>query len=313
MDQPVTERGFVRGCWRTARRWLRTGTTDGLLRRVALWVAGLSLLALYGRTVAGLIRTWWINPDYAHGFLIAPLCLYLVWRRRAQLAVLDVRPSAAGACVVALSLCVFVAGQLGAEQFLARVSLIGVLAGSVVFLMGWAQARLLAFVFGLALLTIPLPAIIFNQIAQPLQLLASTVAEETLVALRIPALREGNVIFLSTATLEVAEACSGIRSLFSLLATGLVYGYFTDDHVGRRTLLAVATVPIAIMANAVRVAGTGVLAHFSGPAAADGFFHGFAGWLVFMSALLMLFALHRALRLIAPGTPVAGMVGEAVR
>jgi len=313
MEQPVAHRGRVRACWRTACRWLRLPATDGLSGSAALLAALLSILALYAGTIAGLIRTWWINPEYAHGFLIAPLCVYLVWRRRRQIAALEKRPSAAGGVVVALSLCLFVAGQLGAEQFLARVSLIGVLAGSVVFLMGWAQARLLALVFGLALLAIPLPAIVFNQIALPLQLLASAVAEETLVALSIPVLREGNVIFLSTATLEVAEACSGIRSLFSLLATGLVYGYFTDDHVGRRTLLALGTLPIAITANAARVAGTGVLAHFSGPEAADGFFHGFAGWLVFMSALLMLFALHRALLAIAPGGSAVRMIGEATR
>ena len=194
-----------------------------------------------------------------------------------------------------------------------RVSLIGVLAGSIVFVRGWAHARELTLVFALAILTIPLPAIIFNEIAQPLQLLASSVAEQTLTALAIPALREGNVIFLSTATLEVAEACSGIRSMVSLLAAGLVYGYFTDDRTSRRAILALSTLPIAIVANALRVAGTGVLAHFSGAAAADGFFHGFAGWLVFMSALMMLFAVDGLLRLVGREAPVIPMVSEVAR
>jgi exosortase len=314
MEQPGTDRGLIRVHRRTAPRdWFRTAVNEGLLSRSALAVAGLSVLALYGRTLAGLVSTWWSNPDYTHGLLIAPLCAYLVWQRRRRLAAMTMRPSAAGFGLVLFSLGLFVAGKLGAEQFLARVSLIGVLAGSVAFVMGWAHARALAFVFGLAILTIPLPTIIFNEIAQPLQLLASSVAEETLVAFRIPVLREGNVIVLSTATLEVAEACSGIRSMFSLAAAGLVYGYFTDDHLGRRTILVLATVPIAIVANAIRVAGTGVLAHFSGAAAADGFFHGFAGWLVFMSALLMLFAVHGLLRLVRAHTPVVPIVTEVAR
>jgi exosortase len=314
MEQPGTDRGLIRVRWRTAPRdWFRTAIDAGWLSRAGLAIAALSVLALYGRTIVGVVRTWETNSDYTHGFLIAPLCVYLVWQRRRRLAAMEMRPSAAGLGIVLFSLFLFAAGQLGAEQFLARVSLIGVLAGSVVFLMGWAHARALAFVFGLAILTIPLPTIIFNEIAQPLQLLASSVAEETLVALRIPALREGNVIFLSTATLEVAEACSGIRSMVSLLAAGLVYGYFTDDHLGRRAILALSTLPIAIVANAIRVAGTGVLAHFAGAAAADGFFHGFAGWLVFMSALVMLFAVHGLLRFLSREATVVPLVSEVAR
>jgi exosortase len=283
------------------------------LNRGALIVAGLSLLALYGQVLVGLVKAWEANPDYAHGFLIAPLCVYLAWQRRQQLASRHARPSWAGLAVVVASLGVFVAGQLGAELFLSRVSLIGVLVGSVAFVMGWAHARELTLVFVLAILTIPLPTIIFNEIAHPLQLLASSVAEHTLIALDIPALREGNVILLSTATLEVAEACSGIRSMVSLLAAGLVYGYFTDDRTSRRAILALSTLPIAIVANALRVAGTGVLAHYSGAAAADGFFHGFAGWLVFMSALVMLFVVDGVLRLAGREAPVIPMVTEVAR
>jgi len=222
--------------------------------------------------------------------------VFFVWQRRQRLAALPVRPSIAGAIIVALSLLVFIAGQLGAEQFLARVSLIGVLAGAVIFVLGWAHARVLAWIFCFALLMIPLPAIVFNEIAQPLQLLASSVAEQSLLLFHIPVLREGNVIFLSSATLEVAEACSGIRSLVSLLTVGIVYGYFTEEKTSRRVILAVSTLPIAVTANALRVAGTGLLAQFAGQAAADGFFHLFAGWLVFMAAVVMLFVLQGGLR-----------------
>lgn len=288
--------------------WMREALP---LRRVPLILAGLALGVLYFGVIVGLVNAWVINPDYSHGFLIVPLCMFFVWQRRQRLAALPVRPAWAGAGVVALSLLVFVAGQLGAEQFLARVSLIGVLAGAVIFVLGWAHFRVLAWTFCFALLMIPLPAIVFNEIALPLQLLASTVAEQSLLLFNIPVLREGNVIFLSSATLEVAEACSGIRSLVSLLTVGIVYGYFTEEKTSRRVILAVSTLPIAVTANALRVAGTGLLAHFAGQSAADGFFHLFAGWLVFMSAVVMLFVLQGGLRFASSQDDSVPMVGIA--
>ena len=256
-----------------------------------LALVGLALL--YGGVVAGLVNAWRTNDDYSHGFLVAPLCAYFVWERRHALARIEPSPAGAGLALVFFSLLILVVGELGAEMFLARISLIGVLAGSVWFVLGRRHARLLAFPLAFALLMIPLPAIVFNQLAFPLQLAASRAAEVCLSALRIPALRDGNVIYLSTITLEVAEACSGIRSLVSLITLGVVFGYFTETSRSRRALLVVATIPIAIVANALRVAGTGVLAHFAGPGAAEGFFHSFAGWLVFMAAAVMLVLLQR--------------------
>jgi exosortase len=314
MDQPDSNHGLVRSRFERVRRARPLLMGDAsLLRRAALVIAGLGLVALYGDVAVGLVNAWIINPDYSHGFLIVPLCAYFVWERWRRLAALELRPSSAGLVVVAGSLCLFVAGQLGAEQFLARISLIGVLAGSVAFVLGLAHVRMLAWTFCFALLMIPLPAIVFNEVALPLQLLASTVAEETLLLFSIPVLREGNVIFLSNATLEVAEACSGIRSLVSLLTVGIVYGYFTEDRIDRRAILALSTLPIAVVANALRVAGTGVLAHFAGQAAADGFFHVFAGWLVFMSAVAMMFVLQGVMRWVSSHSPGAPIVSEAVR
>jgi exosortase len=185
-----------------------------------------------------------------------------------------------------------IAGMLGAELFLTRISLVGVAAGTVLFVCGWRHLRMLAFPLAFLLLMIPLPAIIFNQVAFPLQLLASSFGEQALHALEVPVLREGNVIILPHTSLEVAEACSGIRSLLSLLTLGIVYGYFADSRASVRVLLAVATVPIAIFTNAIRVAGTGVAAHKFGAGVADGFLHTFSGWLVFVAAFAMLIALQ---------------------
>jgi exosortase len=147
---------------------------------------------------------------------------------------------------------------------------------------------------------VPIPAIIFNQVAFPLQLFASKFGTAVMELFQVPVLREGNVIILAHTNLEVAEACSGIRSLISLLTLGIVYGYFTDSRTWVRLAIAASTVPIAIVANGLRVAGTGVLAHYYGREAADGFFHTFSGWLVFVVAFVMLFVVTRIVLRVAP-------------
>ena len=202
--------------------------------------------------------------------------------------------------VICGALALVIVGRLGAELFLTRVSLIVMLAGALLFLHGWQHLRILAFPLLFLMLMVPLPAIVFNQIAFPLQLLASRVGTAGIQACAVPVLREGNVIVLADTSLEVAEACSGIRSLVSLLTIGIVYGYFTDPRPWMRTVIALSTIPIAIAANAARVTGTGVLAHYYGPEAAHGFFHTFSGWLVFVVAFLMLFIVARVLAWLAP-------------
>jgi exosortase len=192
------------------------------------------------------------------------------------------------------------AGQLGAELFLTRVSLIGVLAGAVLYLYGWEHLRVVWFPLAFLLLMIPLPAIIFNQVAFPLQLVASRFGEAVLRLFDVPVLREGNVITLANTQLEVAEACSGIRSLISLLTLGVVYGYFTDKRFLVRLVIALSTIPVAIVANGLRVAGTGIAAYHYGEEAAQGFFHEFSGWVVFVVSLAMVFVIHRTVLAVAP-------------
>ena len=187
------------------------------------------------------------------------------------------------------------AGLLGSELFLTRVSLVGVIGGTVWFVWGQRHARILAFPILFLVLMIPLPSIIFNQIAFPLQLVASQVGETAIAAAGIPVLREGNVLHLPARTLEVAEACSGIRSLVSLLFMAIVLGYFTDLRTSGRVVLTLAAIPIAILANAARVAGTGLASEWIGPAAAEGFFHTFSGWLMIVVAFGALLLMQQLL------------------
>jgi len=268
------------------------------LLALALVAAGFAVL--YRDVVVKLVHDWGTDDNYSHGFLIVPIALYLMWERRGRLAEAVPRPSNLGLGVVLGSVAVLGAGVLGAELFLTRISILGVLTGVVLFLYGWQYLRILAFPLAFLLLMIPIPAIIFNQIAFPLQLLASRFGELALMLAGVPVLREGNVIILSNTSLEVAEACSGIRSLISLLTLAIVYGYVIERRNWARVTLALASIPVAIAANGVRVAGTGIAAHYVGPEAAQGFFHEFSGWLVFIVAFLMLFAVQRAIAWLAP-------------
>jgi exosortase len=270
-----------------------------------------SAALLYRDVLAQLYDAWMNDGNYSHGFLIIPLALYLAWERRDRLTAMPLSPSAWGAVLIAGSLAVLVAGVLGAELFLTRISLVGVVAGTCLFLLGWKHLRLLTFPISVLLLMIPLPAIVFNQIAFPLQLWASRFGESVLSGVEIPVLREGNVLILANTTLEVAEACSGIRSLISLLTLGIVFGYFTDRRGSVRTIVALSTIPIAIVANGIRVAGTGVAAHYIGREAAEGFLHEFSGWILFLVAFALLALVQRLVIRVMPAAP-AGAVPEAI-
>jgi exosortase len=257
-------------------------------------------VVLYWRVVASLVMAWYTDDNYSHGFLIVPVALYLAWERRDRFQAAEIRPSAFGLVVVAGSLLVLMAGILGSELFTTRISIVGTLVGALLFLFGWARLRVLAFPIAFLLLMIPIPAIIFNQIAFPLQIFASRVGESALELSNIPVLREGNVLILANTTLEVAEACSGIRSLVSLITLAIVFGYFSDPRPWVRTLIAASAVPIAIVTNGARVAGTGIAAYHYGSAAAEGFIHEFAGWLVFVAAFALLALLQQLIARVLP-------------
>jgi exosortase len=254
-----------------------------------------AVTAVYWQVFARLFDAWTNDGNYSHGWLIVPLAAYFAWERRERLLPLPVRPSWLGLIVIVGSLMVLLAGLLGAELFLSRISIVGTAAGIVLFLFGWGHLKALAFPLGFMLLMIPIPAIIFNQIAFPLQLVASQFGEYCLATARIPVLREGNVLILAHTTLEVAEACSGIRSLISLVTLGLVFGYFSDPRLWVRVAIVVSAIPVAIVANGMRVAGTGMAAQWYGPQAAEGFFHDFSGWAVFAVAFALMLAIHRVI------------------
>jgi exosortase len=265
-------------------------------RGVALASAILAYALLYGRVFHSLYQNWVRDPNYSHGFIILPIAAYLVWQRRERLAAEPLRPAMIGLLLIATSLAMLLVGTAGIEFFLMRTSAIGVLAGAILFIAGWGWLRILRFPLAFSLLMIPIPAIVFYRIAFPLQLLATRFGVGVLQFGDIPVLREGNVIILTQTTLEVAEACSGIRSLVSLFTLAVLYGYFSETRRMPRVLIALSSIPIAIVMNGLRVAGTGIAAHYIGGAAATGFFHTFSGWLVFVVSFIALAAVVGAVR-----------------
>ena len=253
------------------------------------------LLGLYTRVAIKLVHDWYQFQDDSHGFLIPLFVLFLVWDNRERWRATPVRSEWKGILLVAFALCVLILGILGADLFLTRTSFVLLTAGLVWTLLGRAALSLSRFVLLVMLLAIPLPTLILNHITFPLQILASRVASDLLSLVGVPVLREGNIIQLAAMQLEVAEACSGIRSLMSLITVAIIFGYFMERSTVRRIILALAAVPIAVAANAMRIFGTGLCVQYWDPEKAMGFFHEFSGWLVFLVSLTSLYLVHLAM------------------
>lgn len=251
---------------------------------------------LFAPVIAGLFVNWYQDPDYSQGFFVPLLSAYLVWHKRDELLRLPARPSWHGLFVVMGSLGLLFLGSLGAELFLTRIAFVGTVAGLVVYFLGWPTLRSISFPIGFLLLMIPLPALVYNEIVFPLQFVASSFATRVLETLNLfPVLREGNILVLPHNRLEVVEACSGIRSLMSLITLAVAYGYFAERRGYLRIALALLMVPLAVVSNGFRVVGTAMLTYYWGPKAAEGFLHSFSGWAIFIVATCLLLMLHKAM------------------
>jgi exosortase len=248
---------------------------------------------LYAPILIRLVGQWWSDPNFSHGFFVPVFAAYVLWQDRNRLRAIKPVPSNWGLPLILLSLLTLILGVFGAELFLSRTSLLLLSAGIVIFLRGWITLRAVLFPLIFLVLMIPIPAIVFSQITFPLQILASKLSAWLLPFLGVPVFREGNVINLPAMPLEVAEACSGIRSLLSLTTLAIMYGYLLEKRMGIRVLLGLASIPIAVAANGLRIVGTGLLVQYWDPDKAEGFFHAFSGWLIFVVSLLMLFVFHR--------------------
>lgn len=261
-----------------------------------LWQGAIVVLLvgwLYWSILFHLAKQWSNDANFSHGFFVPAFSLFVLWQDRQKLARQPRQPSSWGLPIIAFALTLLIVGVLGAELFLSRISLLLLMAGLVIFFRGWTLFRALLFPWAFLFLMIPIPAIVFSEITFPLQMLASKLAALLLPLLGVPVLREGNVINLPAMSLEVVEACSGIRSLLSLATLAIIYGYLSETRTWVRIVLALSAIPIAVAANSLRIVGTGLLVQYWDPQKAEGFFHIFSGWLVFVVSLAMLFLVHR--------------------
>jgi exosortase len=255
---------------------------------IRIGICSICLGILYFPVFTSMVNDWINLPNFSHGFFIPFISLYFVWERADKLGNTAVSPNNSGFFIILLGLMLLFVGNLACESFTMGFSFLIVLAGIILFLLGWVHFKILLFPIAFLLFMIPIPSILMGKITFPMQLFASKVATVSLSMLGIPILREGNIIKLADTTLAVAEACSGIRSLISLLALGTVFAYFTKKSFWQRAVLILSCIPIAIFVNALRVSATGILANYYGTSVAQGFFHGFSGYLLFLVAFVLL-------------------------
>lgn len=256
--------------------------------RLQIWLLVPLLIAAYATVVPDLVGQWSDDPNYSHGFLVPLISIWFAWQRRDELRTAVVRPSTWGLVVILAALALLVVGIAGTEYFTQRFSLVLLLAGIVLFWFGREVFKILALPIVFLVFMVPLPYIVYDAIAFPLKLFVAKFSVLSLKALGVIVLREGNIIMFPNTVLEVADACSGLRSLVSLAALAVALAFVTQKTAGKRTLLILMALPIALFTNMLRVIVTGFLAQYYGAAAAEGFFHEFAGLAVFALAMVLL-------------------------
>ena len=254
-----------------------------VLTQILLVAVPFGLLFLHAAQT--LVSDWSVDPNFSHGFLIVPIALYMIWMSRERLTALTPAPSNWGLMVIGVGMLLHLAGHTGAELFLMRFSMIVTLAGLVLFLWGWECLKTCVVPLVYLILMIPIPAIVWNKIAFPLQLLAARLSAELITMIQIPVFREGNILNLANTSLEVVDACSGLRSLTSLIALTGVFAYLAPLGIIKKWVLFLSAIPIAVTVNVIRLTITAAMAHWISPETAHGFLHDMSGLIIFAGAL----------------------------
>jgi exosortase len=276
----------------------------GLRRaRADLALIGAGATLLYAPLAPELVRDWSRSGDFSHGFFVPVVSAWILWTRRERLAALPLRPFAPGLALLVAAVAQYLLGVAAAEFYLQRSSAVLFLGGAVLFLLGPHAARECAFPIAFLLFAVPPPSLVTGWVAFPLQLQASRFTEVILDAAGIPVVRAGNVIHLEHVSLEVARACSGLRSLVALLALGAILAEGSQLPTGGgprsavlRGLLFLATIPVAVAVNSARVAGTAVFAAHGAVVAGSGWAHELVGLAMFAVSAGLLLAWRSVLR-----------------
>ncbi|SDB57968.1 exosortase [Desulfonatronum thiosulfatophilum] len=249
------------------------------------------LAVMYFDIVSHMIFQWANDENYSHGFLVPLISGFFVYQRWDKLRTAPVDPSNLGLIVVFIGLSQLILGWLGTELFNMRLSLVVILCGMTLYLFGLRIFKIMALPLLFLILMIPIPYIIYDAAAFPLKLFVTNISVTTLKMLGVIVWNEGNIIMFTNTVLEVADACSGLRSIMSLLALAVAFAFLTQKNNTKRAIIIASAIPIAVITNAMRVIVTGFLAQYWGPQVAQGFFHDFAGFAVFAVAMVLLLAL----------------------
>ncbi|MCU1236969.1 MAG: eight transrane protein EpsH [Candidatus Solibacter sp.] len=269
---------------------MRAYTEDSDMNRksqAAIVLAAISLLVCYAGVLRGMAFQWWTDEDMGHGFLVPLVILWIVWRERNLWRKVPAQPSMWGFLWIAAGAGLQVAGAIGVGLFAGAVGFLCSALGVVICFGGFARARAWFFPILLSLFMLPKLAIVYNQVTLPLQLLATRQAAAILWAVGVTAIREGNVLQVGAHRVAVVEACNGLRYLLPLGFAAVVFAYLADDRPWMRAALLIAAIPVAMLANAVRVAASAYV-----PALSEGAFHTIAGWLLFAGAMAAIFLIH---------------------
>ncbi len=244
---------------------------------------------LYHKAIAALIFDWSVDPNFSHGFLVPFVALYMVWYKKNELAQISHESSLSGFFIIVLGMLVHVAGNVGSELFLMRFSMIITLAGIIIFYFGLKMFMKVLVPVAYLIIMIPIPAILWNKIAFPLQLFSANISAQTINLLGIPVFREGNILHLANTSLEVVDACSGLRSLTSLLALTGAFAFLAPLSIFKKWVLFFSAIPIAVTVNVIRLTITGAMAAWIGPETAHGFLHDMSGLIIFGAALILVY------------------------
>jgi exosortase len=244
---------------------------------------------LYHKAIAALIFDWSVDPNFSHGFLIPFVALYMVWYKKNELSLISHEPSKAGLFIILLGMLIHIAGNVGSELFLMRFSMIITLAGIIIYYYGFKMFWKVMIPVAYLIIMIPIPAILWNQIAFPLQLFSAKISSQTIQLLGIPIFREGNILHLANTSLEVVDACSGLRSLTSLLALTGAFAFLAPLSTFKKWILFFSAIPIAVTVNVIRLTITGAMAAWIGPETAHGFLHDMSGLIIFGAALILVY------------------------
>ena len=261
---------------------------DIIKNKLFFILAGL-LLIVYLPALKDLVVDWATDSNYSHGFLVPLISIYLVWKNRKELAEIETSPNKFGLFLVICGMILFILGNGASEYFTVRFSLVVTIFGLILYLFGAAVTKKVWFAVIFLLFMIPIPYVIYFSATFPMQLLASKITTFLLNLIGMPVIRQGNIINLPNQALEVAEACSGMRSLVSLLALGAIYAYISQKRLSSKIIVFLSTIPIAVAGNIFRVFVTSLVVYTSGAAVTDEPLHTIMGASVFIIAFILLF------------------------